>query len=149
MSASPGRRIYDLSTDRALGQIRRDVVSALGVLIVAFNLFAGHLIASSSAAGLAPYLEESFGDRIVICTGAGMIVLDAEGNPVRRDDGVDALCAFCLPMVGGIADAPPPVALFDAPAIVEPALPVTDAATAFVAPARVAGATSPRGPPVA
>ncbi len=148
MSASPGRRIYDLSTDRALGRLRRDVVSALGVLIVAFNLIAGIAVASSSAAGLAPYLEESFGDRIVICTGAGMIVLDAEGNPVRRDDGVDAVCAFCLPMVGGIADAPPPVAL-DAPAAVEPALPDADAAILFVAPARVAGATSPRGPPAA
>lgn len=149
MSASPGRRIYDLSTDRALGRLRRDVVSALGVLIVAFNLLAGIAVASTSAAGLAPYLEESFGDRIVICTGAGMIVLDAEGNPVRRDDGVDAVCAFCLPMVSGIADAPPPVALLDAPAAVEPPLPDADAAIAFVAPARVAGATSPRGPPAA
>lgn len=149
MSASPGRRNYDLSTDRALGRLRREAVSALGVLIVAFNLIAGIAVASSSAAGLAPYLEESFGDRIVICTGAGMIVLDAEGNPVRRDDGVDTLCAFCLPMVGGIADAPPPVALLDAPAAVEPALPAADAAILFVAPARVAGATSPRGPPLA
>jgi hypothetical protein len=149
MSASPGRRIYDLSTDRALGRLRREVVSALGVLIVAFNLFAGMLVASTSAAGLAPYLEESFGERIVICTGAGMIVLDAEGNPVRRDDGIDAVCAFCLPMVGGIADGPPLVALLDAPAMVEPALPGPDTAVAFAAPARVAGATSPRGPPLA
>ena len=108
MSASSERRIYDLTTDRALGRFRRDVVSALGMLIVAFNLVAGVLISSSTASGLAPFLEESLGDRIVVCTGAGMIVLDAAGNPVHRDDGVDAMCVFCLPMVSGLAGGPPP-----------------------------------------
>lgn len=146
MPGSARRRRYDLSTDPTLGAVRREVASALGVLVILLNLIAGTALAATSGNGTAPFLDEVFGDRIVICTGAGMIVLDAEGNPVRQDGVVDPMCVFCLPMMAGGADAPAPVVLADVPPRVEARAPDVEVVAAPAIEPIVA-ATSPRGPP--
>lgn len=148
MLGSARRKTYDTSTDPSRGRIRREVASALGLLVILFNLVAGTLLASSANAANAPFLDEIFGDRIVICTGAGMIVLDAQGNPVPQDGTVDPMCVFCLPLVAGGADAPVVVALLDAPLAFEPETWVVET---HVAPrlSRLVASASPRGPPLA
>lgn len=140
-------RTYDTSTDPSRGRIRREIVSALGLLILCFNLVAGTLLSSGANAANAPFLDEIFGDRIVVCTGAGMMVLDANGNPIDQNGGVDPLCAFCLPLMQGSADAPVVVAVLEAPL---PFVAETFAVEAVaVAPAvRLVAAASPRGPPL-
>lgn len=145
MSGSAQRRMYDTSIDPSRGRMRRRVVSTLGLLVILFNLVAGTLIASTSQSAAAPFLDEVFGDRIVVCTGSGMIVLDARGNPVH-DGSVDPMCVFCLPLMQGAAAAPTTVALLDVPQTFEPA--VRDA-NAEIAPnvAPIVSSSSPRGPP--
>lgn len=148
MSGSARRRRYDLSTDRARGAVRREIVSALGMLVILFNLIAGTALAASAGAGTAPFIDEVFGGRTVICTGAGMIVLGVDGTPVASDTGVDPLCAYCLPMVTGKADAPAPVVFLDRPLAVDRRTPEVVAVRAPEAEPIVAS-TSPRGPPLA
>lgn len=147
MNGTDRSRTYDTSTDPSRGRIRREIVSALGLLIVVFNLVAGPLISSSTRAANAPFLDEIFGDRIVVCTRAGMIVLDADGNPVSQSGAVDPMCVFCLPLMQGAADAPTIAAPLDTPQRFEPATFVADAAVA-PAPARLVAAAAPRGPPL-
>lgn len=146
MTGSARRRTYDTSTDPSRGGFRREVAAALGLFVLLFNLIAGTALAATARDGTAPFLDEIFGDRVVICSGAGMIVLDAEGNPVRSDGGVDAMCVYCLPMVAGSADAPVVVALLDAPVVAAPEVsaPLLVAATTGEP---LVAATSPRGPP--
>ncbi len=147
MTGSTSHDRYDTSTDPSRGLFRRRVVSTLGLLVVLFNLVAGTLLASTSTSGAAPFLEETFGDRIVVCTGAGMIVLDADGNPLPQD-GTAPMCVFCLPLVHGGADAPVMVALLDTPLAVEP---VNRGDERHLAPtvAPTVASASPRGPPLA
>jgi hypothetical protein len=147
MTGTDRSRTYDTSTDPSRGRIRREVVSALGLLILLFNLVAGTLLSSSANAADAPFLDEIFGDRIVVCTGAGMLVLDADGNPISQNGGVDPLCVFCLPLMQGTADAPVVVAVLEAPL---PFVAETFVVVAVSAPtpARLVASTSPRGPPL-
>jgi hypothetical protein len=145
MSGSAQRRIYDTSIDPSRGRMRRRVVSTLGLLVILFNLVAGTLVASTSQSAAAPFLDEVFGDRIVVCTGAGMIVLDAQGNPVH-DGSVDPMCVFCLPLMQGSADAPTLVALLDTPQAFEPVTRGPEVAPAAKR-APIVSSSSPRGPP--
>jgi hypothetical protein len=137
--------LYDTSTDPSRGRMRRRVVSMLGLLVILFNLVAGTLVASTSQSAAAPFLDEVFGDRIVVCTGSGMIVLDAQGNPVH-DGAVDPMCVFCLPLMQGSADAPALVALVDVPETIDPIIRVPEA-TAVPLRTPVVSSSSPRGPP--
>lgn len=68
------------------------------------------------------FAQELFGDRIVICTSAGLVVLDRRtGQPASADDRTDgdgssgehatAFCLFCLPTLHGDTHAPTPVGL--------------------------------------
>jgi hypothetical protein len=141
------RRIYDRSTNPSRGSVRREVASALGLLVILFNLVAGTLLASTARSGAAPFLDEMFGDRIVVCTGAGMIVLGADGKPVSEPGAVEPLCVFCLPLVQGGADAPVLVALVDAPLRFELETPLVETVLAPNG-APVVRAASPRGPPL-
>lgn len=140
------RRHYDTSFDPSRGRMRRRVVSALGLFVILFNLVAGTLIASTTSGAAAPFVDEIFGDRIVVCTGAGMIVLDAQGNPVHDDTGAQPMCVFCLPLVQGAADAPVVVALLEAPVAFEAVTPFPETARAPI-PAPISATASPRGPP--
>lgn len=147
MTGTARHGTYDTSTDPSRGRFRREVVSALGLLIVLFNLVAGIALASSAGTATAPFLDEIFGSRIVVCTGAGMIVLDADGNPVSQDGAIEPMCAFCLPLMQGRADAPVVVAVLEAPLpfVTEPFVVATPVATPVV---RLTTSASPRGPPL-
>lgn len=146
MTGRDRRKVYDTSTDPSLGRVRRKIVSTLGLLIVLFNLIAGIALSSSASAANAPFLDEIFGDHIVICTGAGMIVLDADGHPMSQNGAVEPMCAFCLPLMQGRADAPVVVAVLEAPLpfVAETVVVETVATTPVV---RVTTSALPRGPP--
>lgn len=146
MTGPARRKTYDTTTDPSRGRIRREVASALGLLVILFNLVAGILVSSSAEAANAPFLDEIFGDRIVICTGSGMIVLDAQGNPVS-DGSVDPMCVFCLPLAQGSADTPVVLPVLEAPVAFEPETWVVET---LVAPklVRLVASASPRGPPL-
>lgn len=146
MKGSARRAGYDISTDPSRGRIRRVVSSSLGLVIVLFNLLAGIALASDAAAASAPFEDEIFGDRIVICTGAGRIVLGLDGKPVPDVETSASLCAACLPLVGGSVGLP---------AVVQIEVPHALAFTLLVAetvtePRLVhrLEAASPRGPPL-
>lgn len=147
MNGTDRSRVYDTSTDPSRGRIRREIVSALGLLLVLFNLVAGVLLPSSANAAKSPLLEEIFGDRIVICTRAGMIVLDADGKPVSQSGTVDPMCVFCLPLMQGSADTPVVVTNAEAPLPFTTARFVPEAAVSPIL-ARFVASTSPRGPPL-
>jgi len=102
---SRGARIYDLSIDRARGRARIAVMSALGGFLVLFNILAAGMAEAAARAETAPLAEQ-----IVICTAAGMVVLDPSGKPAQNRSGGSISCPFCLPLMQGHAQAPDPVA---------------------------------------
>jgi hypothetical protein len=67
----------------------------LANLVVAMIIAAGAQTAGAQA-GIDRALDPLRGDRIVICTGSGLVILDRGG----------ATCPFCLPLVGGLVDIP-------------------------------------------
>lgn len=139
------RKRYDTSTDPARGQIRREIAAALGFLLIFLDILAATLMPASATQS--PLTEELFGNRIVICTGAGMIVIDADGNLVQQTDGVQTMCPFCLPLVGGSIDGPTSAPLLAPPTI--PAAPaITVAAELLPVWRRPLATASPRGPPL-
>lgn len=114
------RRRYDLATTTALGAVRREVASALGVLVVLTNLLVAMMVAAGAPAGGAQAggaptgidraLDPFGGDRIVICTGSGLVILDRGGRPIGEEPG-GATCPFCLPLIGGLVDIPADIPL--------------------------------------
>lgn len=145
MSARARRKIYELSTNAALGRGRKNLMAALGALLLIFNIF-GAVALGARADARAPMLSDLSGDRIVICTGAGMIVIDRDGKPVNQPSGqAQQLCPFCLPLTHGGAAPPAAVALnfcgvvarAESPAVVALALPAP----------RLWRPSAPRGPP--
>lgn len=142
-------RRYDTATDASRGRGRRGVMAFLGLWLIAFNVLAATALASGAPSSSGPSFADALGDRIVICTGAGMVVFDRDGNPVEAPSGAPApLCPFCLPMLQGAADAPPACQgegeQFRAAAV--RTAPLVAAAEA-PAPAPLIASTSPRGPP--
>jgi hypothetical protein len=117
-TARPSRRTkaYDLAIDRARGRARREIAAFLGGLLILFNVLAAGVV-GASARGASPMLGDISSDRIVICTGAGMIVVDHSGKPVEDKGGGSGktLCPFCLPLMQGHANAPDPGATAPAP----------------------------------
>lgn len=147
MSAKGRRRNYDAAVKAALARGRKNLVAALGALLLAVNILgAAGLGARADAAS--PLLSDNGGDRIVICTGAGMMVIGRDGRPIDRAPGeTPRLCPFCLPLLhGGLAPEPPlwgPCAR--AALVVMSAAPVVRAPP----PSLRWRALAPRGPPVA
>lgn len=147
MGATRRSKTYDLAADRALGRSRREFAAWIGGLLILFNVLAAGLVGAS--AHVAPALSDAVsGDRIVICGGDGMIVVDRSGRPVEDQRGAGTmLCPFCLPLMQGHAKAPDPVAVAPAPADRAAAMtPVR--ATAPPAPAPRVCASRPRAPPI-
>lgn len=116
--------------------------------------------AGSAPSFAPPFAQELLGDRIVICTSAGLVVIDrltgeriaAETAPDRRTDGspVDgahdgAFCLFCLPLLHGNSQTPPPVEC-PVPAS-RPVLWRPIPASSDPLPGRPSGSAWPRGPP--
>jgi len=148
MILSRRQKTYDLTIDRARGRARCEVVGALGAFILFFNVLAATLLGASAHAG-SPMLGDLNGDQIVICTGAGMIVVDHNGKPVEQKSGeAAALCPFCVPLMQGCASPPTPVVAAAVPAA-DKVLVNTDVSVALLVPARRGIAAAPRGPPSA
>lgn len=148
MAGARARRSPTSSAASSLGCLRREVVAALGLLIVLFNLVAGMVVAGATPADRASMFDELFAGRMVVCTGAGMVVLDENGRPIPTDGSGSAMCVFCLPLMQGGTDTPTAVAVIDPPQRFAP----IDWATLDPARAdlpRLDAATSPRGPPIA
>ncbi|MGO8738933.1 DUF2946 domain-containing protein [Rhodoblastus sp.] len=144
------RSNYDLAIDRSRGRARREIVAALGALVVLFNILAAGLLGASAQAAGSPLLGDPSGDGIVICTGAGMIVVDHNGKPIEDKNGAvhSALCPFCLPLMQGHAKAPDLAGLALAPVALRIA-PSRDTESAFSFAARLFPGARPRAPPVA
>ncbi|PGH57191.1 hypothetical protein CRT60_12015 [Azospirillum palustre] len=115
---------------------------------------------SASADFTLPFAQDLLGDRIVICTSAGLVVIDrrtgeritAETAPGRRSDGAPAgdghdgaFCLFCLPLLHGNSQTPPPVEC-PVPAS-RPVLWRPIPASSAPLPGRPSGSAWPRGPP--
>ncbi len=134
-----------------MGRARRGVVSWLGIVLLAFNVVAAGLLPARPAdAGPAPFAQDITGDRIVVCTGTGMVVMDREGHVIDtgKDAGHPDFCVFCLPLmhVNAQASAAPVLVAVAVPAI--PAGEFAPAPSPVSKPARLLGASSPRAPPL-
>lgn len=148
MILSRRHKTYDLTIDPARGRARREVVGALGAFILFFNVLAATLLGASAHAG-SPMLGDLNGDRIVICTGAGMIVVDHNGKPVEQKSGeAGTLCPFCVPLMQGCAAPPTPLVAAAAP-VAGKVLAHTDISDAPLALEHRGIAAAPRGPPSA
>jgi len=112
MTQTSRRKRYDARFDRALGRARREVASALGVLIIAFNIIAGVGLEASARAD-SPMFADILGDHIVICTAFGRVTVDHEGRQVSGQaphaptDHLGPQCVYCLPLMQGNLTAPP------------------------------------------
>ena len=150
MRRSVASRQYDTATGSACGRIRRVVASWLGLILLISNILgAVGLPARPAEAGPALFAQELNSDRIVVCTAAGMVVLDRDGNPVEtgQTGGHTDFCVFCLPLMHGGIDAPATVAVIDVPVAPSVAA-ITPTEASQPAPTRLAGAASPRAPPL-
>lgn len=122
MAKHSGFCCYDTSTDRRLGAVRRRLVAWLGLLLLAFNVL-GAAILPARADSVSSSLAPSF-DRIEVCTNAGIVVIDRNGNVIPSDGSAQGgkICPFCLPLghsgatateVVGLAVRPPPPTVLD------------------------------------
>lgn len=151
MTRGSPNRAYDLSTGTPLGQVRRFVSSWLGILLLVLNVVGvGALPPRSAEDGPAPFVEDIFGDGIVICTAGGMVVLDRNGvpSPAKDGGGHGDVCPFCLPLMHGGAETPCSLAVVALPMALN-APPVLPSRPAFARPSRLTGAAAPRAPPFA
>jgi hypothetical protein len=151
MNKAIRQRSYDLSTQSSRGDLRRFVVSLLGLFVLTFNIVgAGAMPARADEAGNAPFAQALLDDRIVICTATGMVVMDRDGNIIDAGSAGthDNLCVFCLPLMHGGAKAPTaqvlvlqlePVFLGEFSRRTPPAAKTV----------RLSGAAAPRAPPIA
>lgn len=99
MSGQPRHKRYDLGTHPAMGRLRREVVSWLGLFLLLFNLSAGALPAQAQISVA--------DDHLVICTVGGMAVIDRNGTPVSPDHaGENGFCGACLPFLHGAVLTP-------------------------------------------
>lgn len=151
MNKAIRQRAYDLSTQSSRGDLRRFVASLLGLFVLTFNIVGAGAMPARAAGttGNAPFAQALLENRIVICTAAGMVVMDRDGNVVDTD-GADShtnLCVFCLPLMHGGAKAPAAQAVVVKlePAFVGEFSPLPPPATK---PGRLAGAAAPRAPPL-
>lgn len=139
-------RRYDLSLNPARGRRRRGFAGVIGLWIVLFNILAATLFGAVAKAETS--VAGGFdGEKIVVCTGLGMVTLDRDGKPT--DPGAPrAICPFCLPMMQGRLDVPV--------AGTAPAAPVAGAVVVMSpcegvppTPSRCVRAAPARAPPVA
>lgn len=142
-------RRYDRGTEAPLGRICREVSAWLGILLLSVQVLAAAAMPARSAEdGPAPFAQDILGDRIVICTPSGLVVLDRSGTPVVPSDGNghQDLCVFCLPLMHAGAELPIlPAAVVPMAAGSSPA--AAPAASPIVRSCRLAGAATPRAPP--
>lgn len=119
---------------------RRRLVAWLGMLVVAFNLAGTGLLPIAPAPG-------GTGDHLVVCTALGLVEINPDGTPVdgSKHDPAAGLCAFCLPLTHGAAQAPGLVAVPRPQP--SPMLVAAVAAPVSAPRIRVYAPASPRAPP--
>lgn len=140
-----------MAVDSSLGRFRRQVSVWLGIVALAFNIFAGAALPAQTAQAAAPQAAESeFGQAFMVCTGAGMVAFGEDGKPVpsQNSPSHDHLCIFCLPLVHGGISLPAVQPL------IEPFFTVLGSVEVLpmenpAAPPRWRGISSPRAPPLA
>lgn len=150
MKRGSRRKAYDLSTGGSLGRVRRAVSSWLGIALLALNVLGAAAIPGRAAEeGLSPFAQELLGDRIIVCTAGGMVVMDRAGHGVHtgQASGHSDFCVFCLPLMHGGAQVPLAPATLADEVPTGPAGDLLPVRPAVAAPARLAGASSPRAPP--
>ncbi len=128
---------------------RRRFGAWFGLLLLIADLLAiGGTPPRASTTATPLFAQDLAGDRIVICTAGGMVVIDrATGQPVPPD--ADAphrdLCVFCLPCLQG-GFALPTVAALARPAAPAEAAPLFPERPSH-RPPRPTSQAWPRGPP--
>lgn len=125
------------------------IASWLGLFLLAFNVLGAGSLPARAEGATPLFAQELLGDRIVICTAAGMVVMDRDGNILDTQGPSSAhgnFCAYCLPLMHGGAQAPAMLALVTQVTQVsaETFLPAEPPAAR---PARLPGAAEPRAPP--
>jgi hypothetical protein len=130
---------------------RRSRLAAwLGLALLTLTVFANGAMPAPAKGMTTPIEQQLFGDRIVICTPGGLMVVDRDGKPVPADDGVQhaQICVFCLPLMHAGLNVPPLIDDVSTNRTV-PAVAAFFPAFAAFARARIdLGAASPRGPPL-
>lgn len=145
-------KIYLTTMEGSRGLVRRRLVSWVGLILLVFNIFgAGSLPVRAEGTGTPLFAQELLGDRIVVCTAAGMVVMDRDGNIINTGPTSSShgdLCVYCLPLMHGAAQAPASMALA-ADAVFAGEEKYLPAEPAAAVPTRLPGAASPRAPPQA
>ena len=144
MNASRRNKAYNTATEPSSGRLRRVMAVCLSILVLAFNIAAAGAMPVSMGNFAAPQQADNVS---VICTTAGMVVIDKNGTviPTDRQD-VHGVCAFCLPLLHGDVTLPLLLAKIERPQPVKLSLlPVVAARPA--AASRLRGTSSPRAPP--
>ncbi len=120
-----------------------------GLLLLIADLLASGLPPPRAAVADSPlFVQKATGDRIVICSPGGLVVIDrATGLPVTAD--ADApkrdFCVVCLPCMQGGFALPP--SIDPAQPVVQRIIPQRPRAVTIALPHRPAGDAWPRGPP--
>lgn len=152
MSKARPRKPYCIASDPSQGRLRRQIVTWLGLVLLAFNILAGNTLPARADGDASPTpFDQIFQEgHTVICTASGLLVLDRDGRPA--DGGNPAqhgnLCVFCLPLMQGAASVPFQSAA-PLPVVHMAVLAPWHAAPTPLFPARPNGAISSRGPPAA
>lgn len=128
---------------------RRSVAAWLGLALLTLTVFANGAMPAPAKDVTTPVEQQLFGDRIVICTPGGLIVVDREGNPIPTEDGGQHanICVFCLPLTHAGIDAPAAADLIPPPPVAVSTVQRPPARAAFLRALIDPGAASPRGPP--
>lgn len=117
----------------------------LAVLLLLFNVVFG--AALPSVARAQDSLRSGSAESLVVCTAAGMVILDQGDLPAGPATDHASLCVFCLPLMHGgvVPSAPSPVVAVAQPAL--EGLPWPEQSVPARA-ARLSGSLIPRAPPV-
>lgn len=128
---------------------RRSVAAWLGLALLTLTVFANGAMPAPAKEVTTPIEQQLFGDRIVICTPGGLIVVDRDGKPVSTDDSSQhaSICVFCLPLMHAGIDAPAAAGHIPPPPVAVLTVQRPPAHAAFLRALIDPGAASPRGPP--
>lgn len=150
MSGVVHRQRHNTTTGPSLGHVRQIVVSWLGLILLALNILGAGILPAQAEGSTPLFAQELLGDRIMICTAAGMVAMDRDGNIIDTQgpsSGYTGFCAYCLPLMHGDAAAPASIVTIQPPAIAAQEPVLIPAATQTVVSTSLRGAATPQAPP--
>lgn len=128
------------------GHLRRTVVAWISVAMLVLQVFAAAMAPGAASAGTLANALDS--DNIVVCTAAGMVVLDHNGQPTQPSaDKRAGFCVFCLPLMQGCALTADATSDAAAPGLIVQEVSARAPLAAALIPHPLAGAASPQAPP--